>query len=39
MGLAKVVEKLRQYEALGKRFEPTEQMRKLAAAGKGFYPA
>jgi 3-hydroxyacyl-CoA dehydrogenase/enoyl-CoA hydratase/3-hydroxybutyryl-CoA epimerase/3-hydroxyacyl-CoA dehydrogenase/enoyl-CoA hydratase/3-hydroxybutyryl-CoA epimerase/enoyl-CoA isomerase len=37
MGMAKVLEKLKQYETLGKRFEPTEQMRKVAAAGKGFY--
>ncbi len=36
-GLAKMLEKLKQHEPLGKRFEPTEQMRKLAAAGKGFY--
>jgi 3-hydroxyacyl-CoA dehydrogenase/enoyl-CoA hydratase/3-hydroxybutyryl-CoA epimerase/3-hydroxyacyl-CoA dehydrogenase/enoyl-CoA hydratase/3-hydroxybutyryl-CoA epimerase/enoyl-CoA isomerase len=37
MGMAKVLEKMKQYEALGKRFEPTEQMRELAAEGKGFY--
>jgi 3-hydroxyacyl-CoA dehydrogenase/enoyl-CoA hydratase/3-hydroxybutyryl-CoA epimerase/3-hydroxyacyl-CoA dehydrogenase/enoyl-CoA hydratase/3-hydroxybutyryl-CoA epimerase/enoyl-CoA isomerase len=37
MGLTDVLEKLKQYETLGKRFEPTEQMRKLAAEGKGFY--
>jgi 3-hydroxyacyl-CoA dehydrogenase/enoyl-CoA hydratase/3-hydroxybutyryl-CoA epimerase/3-hydroxyacyl-CoA dehydrogenase/enoyl-CoA hydratase/3-hydroxybutyryl-CoA epimerase/enoyl-CoA isomerase len=32
MGMAKVLEKLKQYEPLGRRFEPTEQMRKP------FYP-
>jgi 3-hydroxyacyl-CoA dehydrogenase/enoyl-CoA hydratase/3-hydroxybutyryl-CoA epimerase/enoyl-CoA isomerase len=37
LGMAKVLEKLRAYEHLGARFQPTEQMRKLAAAGKGFY--
>ena len=36
-GMAKVLEKLARYEKLGGRFQPTEQMRKLAAAGKGFY--
>jgi 3-hydroxyacyl-CoA dehydrogenase/enoyl-CoA hydratase/3-hydroxybutyryl-CoA epimerase/enoyl-CoA isomerase len=38
LGLANVLEKLRPYERLGARFHPTEQMRKLAAEGKGFYP-
>jgi 3-hydroxyacyl-CoA dehydrogenase len=37
VGLPKVLEKLRRYESLGLRFHPTEQMRKLASAGKGFY--
>jgi 3-hydroxyacyl-CoA dehydrogenase/enoyl-CoA hydratase/3-hydroxybutyryl-CoA epimerase/3-hydroxyacyl-CoA dehydrogenase/enoyl-CoA hydratase/3-hydroxybutyryl-CoA epimerase/enoyl-CoA isomerase len=37
MGMAQVLEKLKQYEPLGKRFEPTQQMRKLAAQEKGFY--
>lgn len=37
LGLAKVVEKLKGYEKLGSRFQPTEEMRKLASAGKGFY--
>jgi 3-hydroxyacyl-CoA dehydrogenase/enoyl-CoA hydratase/3-hydroxybutyryl-CoA epimerase/3-hydroxyacyl-CoA dehydrogenase/enoyl-CoA hydratase/3-hydroxybutyryl-CoA epimerase/enoyl-CoA isomerase len=36
-GMAKVLEKLKKYEPLGPRFQPTEQMRKLAAEGKGFY--
>jgi 3-hydroxyacyl-CoA dehydrogenase/enoyl-CoA hydratase/3-hydroxybutyryl-CoA epimerase/3-hydroxyacyl-CoA dehydrogenase/enoyl-CoA hydratase/3-hydroxybutyryl-CoA epimerase/enoyl-CoA isomerase len=39
MGLPAVLERLRKYEALGPRFTPTEQMKKLAAAGKGFYGA
>ncbi len=37
MGLPKVLEKLKKYESLGKRFQPTEQLRRLAAEGKGFY--
>jgi 3-hydroxyacyl-CoA dehydrogenase/enoyl-CoA hydratase/3-hydroxybutyryl-CoA epimerase/3-hydroxyacyl-CoA dehydrogenase/enoyl-CoA hydratase/3-hydroxybutyryl-CoA epimerase/enoyl-CoA isomerase len=37
VGIAQIVKKLQQYEVLGKRFEPTEQLRQLAAAGKGFY--
>jgi 3-hydroxyacyl-CoA dehydrogenase/enoyl-CoA hydratase/3-hydroxybutyryl-CoA epimerase/3-hydroxyacyl-CoA dehydrogenase/enoyl-CoA hydratase/3-hydroxybutyryl-CoA epimerase/enoyl-CoA isomerase len=37
-GLANVLERLKKYEPLGPRFRPTEQMRKLAAEGKGFYP-
>ncbi len=36
-GLAMVLEKLKKYEHLGPRFQPTEQMNKLAAEGKGFY--
>jgi 3-hydroxyacyl-CoA dehydrogenase / enoyl-CoA hydratase / 3-hydroxybutyryl-CoA epimerase / enoyl-CoA isomerase len=35
--LAKVLEKLKKYEPLGPRFQPTEQMRKLVVEGKGFY--
>ena len=35
LGLDKVLAKLGKYESLGKRFQPTEMMRKLAA-GKGF---
>lgn len=38
LGLPEVVKKLEKYLPLGKRFEPTEQIRKLAAAAKGFYP-
>jgi 3-hydroxyacyl-CoA dehydrogenase/enoyl-CoA hydratase/3-hydroxybutyryl-CoA epimerase/3-hydroxyacyl-CoA dehydrogenase/enoyl-CoA hydratase/3-hydroxybutyryl-CoA epimerase/enoyl-CoA isomerase len=37
VGLKTILEKLECYTALGRRFEPTEQMRALAAAGKGFY--
>jgi 3-hydroxyacyl-CoA dehydrogenase/enoyl-CoA hydratase/3-hydroxybutyryl-CoA epimerase/3-hydroxyacyl-CoA dehydrogenase/enoyl-CoA hydratase/3-hydroxybutyryl-CoA epimerase/enoyl-CoA isomerase len=37
LGLPEVVKRLEKYQPLGKRFEPTEQIRKLAAAGKGFY--
>lgn len=36
-GLPKVLERLKKYEKLGKRFQPTEQVKKLAASGKGFY--
>jgi hypothetical protein len=36
-GLANVPAKLKKYEHLGPRFQPTEQMKKLAAEGKGFY--
>jgi 3-hydroxyacyl-CoA dehydrogenase/enoyl-CoA hydratase/3-hydroxybutyryl-CoA epimerase/3-hydroxyacyl-CoA dehydrogenase/enoyl-CoA hydratase/3-hydroxybutyryl-CoA epimerase/enoyl-CoA isomerase len=37
VGLANIVQKSKKYESLGPRFEPTEQMEKLASAGKGFY--
>jgi 3-hydroxyacyl-CoA dehydrogenase/enoyl-CoA hydratase/3-hydroxybutyryl-CoA epimerase/3-hydroxyacyl-CoA dehydrogenase/enoyl-CoA hydratase/3-hydroxybutyryl-CoA epimerase/enoyl-CoA isomerase len=37
LGLPVVVEKLKKYEALGARFRPTEQIRRLAAERKGFY--
>lgn len=37
LGLPQVVEKLRSYEKLGPRFQPTEQILKLAADKKGFY--
>jgi 3-hydroxyacyl-CoA dehydrogenase/enoyl-CoA hydratase/3-hydroxybutyryl-CoA epimerase/3-hydroxyacyl-CoA dehydrogenase/enoyl-CoA hydratase/3-hydroxybutyryl-CoA epimerase/enoyl-CoA isomerase len=36
-GLPRILEKLTRYESLGTRFHPTEQMRKLAAANRGFY--
>src|SRR5207245_2090201 len=35
--LGKVLDKLKKYDNLGPRFQPTEAMRKLAAEGKGFY--
>jgi len=38
LGMKAVLEKLKLYEPLGPRFVPTEQMRRLAAEGKGFYP-
>jgi 3-hydroxyacyl-CoA dehydrogenase/enoyl-CoA hydratase/3-hydroxybutyryl-CoA epimerase/3-hydroxyacyl-CoA dehydrogenase/enoyl-CoA hydratase/3-hydroxybutyryl-CoA epimerase/enoyl-CoA isomerase len=37
VGLGKVLAKLDKYVSLGKRFEPTESMRRLSAAGKGFF--
>jgi 3-hydroxyacyl-CoA dehydrogenase/enoyl-CoA hydratase/3-hydroxybutyryl-CoA epimerase/3-hydroxyacyl-CoA dehydrogenase/enoyl-CoA hydratase/3-hydroxybutyryl-CoA epimerase/enoyl-CoA isomerase len=36
-GLGKVLDKLRRYEDLGPRYHATEQMRRLATEGKGFY--
>jgi 3-hydroxyacyl-CoA dehydrogenase/enoyl-CoA hydratase/3-hydroxybutyryl-CoA epimerase/3-hydroxyacyl-CoA dehydrogenase/enoyl-CoA hydratase/3-hydroxybutyryl-CoA epimerase/enoyl-CoA isomerase len=38
LGLKTILEKLNRYERLGPRFHPTEQMHRLAAEGKGFYP-
>jgi 3-hydroxyacyl-CoA dehydrogenase/enoyl-CoA hydratase/3-hydroxybutyryl-CoA epimerase/3-hydroxyacyl-CoA dehydrogenase/enoyl-CoA hydratase/3-hydroxybutyryl-CoA epimerase/enoyl-CoA isomerase len=38
LGWSKVFEKMKRFESLGKRFEATEQMKQLAAAGKKFYP-
>jgi 3-hydroxyacyl-CoA dehydrogenase/enoyl-CoA hydratase/3-hydroxybutyryl-CoA epimerase/3-hydroxyacyl-CoA dehydrogenase/enoyl-CoA hydratase/3-hydroxybutyryl-CoA epimerase/enoyl-CoA isomerase len=37
LGLGKVLEKLKSYEKLGLRFQPTEQMKRHAAEGRGFY--
>jgi 3-hydroxyacyl-CoA dehydrogenase/enoyl-CoA hydratase/3-hydroxybutyryl-CoA epimerase/3-hydroxyacyl-CoA dehydrogenase/enoyl-CoA hydratase/3-hydroxybutyryl-CoA epimerase/enoyl-CoA isomerase len=37
LGLPRVLDMLKKYESLGPRFRPTEQMRRLAAEGKGFY--
>jgi 3-hydroxyacyl-CoA dehydrogenase/enoyl-CoA hydratase/3-hydroxybutyryl-CoA epimerase/3-hydroxyacyl-CoA dehydrogenase/enoyl-CoA hydratase/3-hydroxybutyryl-CoA epimerase/enoyl-CoA isomerase len=37
IGAAKIVEKLKQYASLGKRFEPTSMLTKLAASGARFY--
>jgi 3-hydroxyacyl-CoA dehydrogenase/enoyl-CoA hydratase/3-hydroxybutyryl-CoA epimerase/3-hydroxyacyl-CoA dehydrogenase/enoyl-CoA hydratase/3-hydroxybutyryl-CoA epimerase/enoyl-CoA isomerase len=36
-GLSNVLTRLAKYEALGKRYQPTELLRKLAAGGKGFF--
>jgi 3-hydroxyacyl-CoA dehydrogenase/enoyl-CoA hydratase/3-hydroxybutyryl-CoA epimerase/enoyl-CoA isomerase len=36
-GLPALLNKLAAYQSLGPRFHPTEQMKQLAAAGKGFY--
>jgi 3-hydroxyacyl-CoA dehydrogenase/enoyl-CoA hydratase/3-hydroxybutyryl-CoA epimerase/3-hydroxyacyl-CoA dehydrogenase/enoyl-CoA hydratase/3-hydroxybutyryl-CoA epimerase/enoyl-CoA isomerase len=38
VGLAQVLEKLQRYQHLGPRFHATDQLRRLAAEGKGFYP-
>lgn len=38
MGIVRVLEKLKKYEALGTRYQPTELLTRLAATGKGFYP-
>jgi 3-hydroxyacyl-CoA dehydrogenase/enoyl-CoA hydratase/3-hydroxybutyryl-CoA epimerase/3-hydroxyacyl-CoA dehydrogenase/enoyl-CoA hydratase/3-hydroxybutyryl-CoA epimerase/enoyl-CoA isomerase len=37
LGLPAVLGKLKRYEPLGPRYQPTDQMRKLAEEGKGFY--
>lgn len=37
IGLDKILQKMAKYENLGARFQPTELMRKLASASKGFY--
>ncbi len=37
-GAAKIMERLSRYEALGKRFEPTETLRRMAQSGELFYP-
>jgi 3-hydroxyacyl-CoA dehydrogenase/enoyl-CoA hydratase/3-hydroxybutyryl-CoA epimerase/3-hydroxyacyl-CoA dehydrogenase/enoyl-CoA hydratase/3-hydroxybutyryl-CoA epimerase/enoyl-CoA isomerase len=37
LGLPKILEKLKTYEKLGLRFQPTEQMGRLAAETRGFY--
>ena len=37
LGMENVLKTSAKYESLGERFQPTEQMRKLADAGKGFY--
>ena len=37
-GLGKIVERIEPYRPLGKRFEPTETLTKLAKSGSTFYP-
>jgi 3-hydroxyacyl-CoA dehydrogenase/enoyl-CoA hydratase/3-hydroxybutyryl-CoA epimerase/enoyl-CoA isomerase len=39
LGMGMVLEKLKRYESLGARFQPTDQMQRMASAGKGFYAA
>lgn len=36
-GVAKLVEKMKKYESLGKRFEPTQLLKDMAAGNKKFY--
>ena len=38
LGAGAVVEKLAKYAHLGKRFEPTESLLRLAKTGETFYP-
>jgi 3-hydroxyacyl-CoA dehydrogenase/enoyl-CoA hydratase/3-hydroxybutyryl-CoA epimerase/3-hydroxyacyl-CoA dehydrogenase/enoyl-CoA hydratase/3-hydroxybutyryl-CoA epimerase/enoyl-CoA isomerase len=38
LGIAQVMDKLRSYEKLGARFQPTPLLKKMAAEGRGFYP-
>src|SRR5262249_60789692 len=38
-GMKNILARLAKYESLGKRFQPTPQMRELASSGKGFFPA
>ena len=38
VGVPKLVESLKPYEALGRRYQPTELMTELAASGGSFYP-
>jgi 3-hydroxyacyl-CoA dehydrogenase/enoyl-CoA hydratase/3-hydroxybutyryl-CoA epimerase/3-hydroxyacyl-CoA dehydrogenase/enoyl-CoA hydratase/3-hydroxybutyryl-CoA epimerase/enoyl-CoA isomerase len=37
LGIAEVMQRLRRYESLGVRFQPTTLLKKLAAEGRGFY--
>lgn len=37
-GAARLVERLEKYQSLGKRFEPTDCLKKLAQSGGRFYP-
>src|SRR5207248_8165785 len=36
-GIETVMQKLKKYESLGVRFQPTEMLKKLAAEKRGFY--
>jgi 3-hydroxyacyl-CoA dehydrogenase/enoyl-CoA hydratase/3-hydroxybutyryl-CoA epimerase/3-hydroxyacyl-CoA dehydrogenase/enoyl-CoA hydratase/3-hydroxybutyryl-CoA epimerase/enoyl-CoA isomerase len=38
VGAANVVERLNRFTSLGKRYEPTESLLKLARSGQTFYP-
>jgi 3-hydroxyacyl-CoA dehydrogenase len=38
-GAAKLVGKLEKYAPLGKRFQPSETLRRMASSGEKFYPA
>jgi 3-hydroxyacyl-CoA dehydrogenase / enoyl-CoA hydratase / 3-hydroxybutyryl-CoA epimerase / enoyl-CoA isomerase len=38
VGLGEILKRLEKYQSLGKRFEPTDSLKKLAAAGQTFYP-
>jgi len=37
-GIANIVERLEAHANLGKRFEPTEKLKQMAASGETFYP-
>lgn len=39
VGAAKLVEKLGKYASLGKRFHPSETLRRMAQTGERFYPS
>ncbi len=39
LGAAAVLKKLETYQSLGKRFEPTETLKRQASRGERFYPA
>ena len=38
VGAGNIVERLSQFASLGKRYEPTESLLKLAKSGETFYP-
>jgi 3-hydroxyacyl-CoA dehydrogenase/enoyl-CoA hydratase/3-hydroxybutyryl-CoA epimerase/3-hydroxyacyl-CoA dehydrogenase/enoyl-CoA hydratase/3-hydroxybutyryl-CoA epimerase/enoyl-CoA isomerase len=38
LGIPKLIEKLKQYEKLGLRFQPTPLLLEMAGKGRGFYP-